>query len=216
MNAQHYPPPMNYDEQGFAPPSYNYPVMPMGGDIEGAVRNVIAQIDPQQIIDNLNHALKGEWFSKERGEWIATGRPLVNDACRTAVINYMTPILSNTSTMGHISEQQFSYMMESIIDDVKRLFIVNLEEFGFVPPGEGYSVGIYYNRGTPDSSRMTAIANMIFRAAFIVLSRSVKGIEARMIFKSLSLSENMGGGMGQPQRAGLLSRIFGGGGSKYG
>lgn len=194
-----------------------YPVMASGsGEIEGAIRNIVAQIDPQQVMDNLNHALKGEWWSKERGEWVATGRPLVNDACRTYVINYMTPLLSNTSTMGHITEQQFSFIMESIIDDVRRDFIERLEEFGFVPPGEGYAMGIYYNRGTPDSSRMTSVANMIFRSAFIVLSRSVKGIEARMIFKSLSLNENLNGANPQNQRQGIIGRLFGGGSRMYG
>ena len=34
---------------------------------EGSISNIVGQIDPSTIVDNLNHSLKGEFFDKRRG-----------------------------------------------------------------------------------------------------------------------------------------------------
>ena len=94
--------------------------------------------------------------------------------------------------MGIISEQQFSYLMEGVIDTVTREFRCNLEKFGFVEEGLGYNEKRYENKGTPDTSRMKSISEMIFQRAFIVYSRSVKGSENKRIFKSLTFSDTGG------------------------
>lgn len=119
--------------------------------------------------------------------------------------------MNNASTMGTISEQQFSYLMEGIINTLGREFRCNLEKFGFVPPGKHYKKKIYENKGSPNSSRMSTIAEMINQRAFIIYSRSIKGSESVRIFKSLSLSDNMGFREQQMprQKKGFVSRIFG-------
>ena len=45
------------------------PQVPVYGTGEQDITNIVAQIDPKTIIDNLNHALKGEYYDKENGEW---------------------------------------------------------------------------------------------------------------------------------------------------
>jgi len=193
----------------------NQPMLPMYDHSEASVNNIVGQIDPQAIIDNLDHALKGEQYNKEEGRWFGSGTPLVNDDCRNTLINYLTPVLTNVATMGHIDEKRLSFFMEGIIAAIKRMFVSNLEKFGFVPPGEKFEEGDYYNVGTPDSSRMTLVSDMIYRTCFLVMSRSVKGVESYRIFKSLSMQDNMGyggmggGGMGDMQKSGWLNKLFG-------
>jgi len=102
---------------------------------EDEIRNIVGQIDPQRILDNLNHALKGEYYSKEEGIWVKVGDPLINNSGRGWIISFFTSIMNNASTMGIIDEKQFSYMMEGVINTVTREFRCNLEKFGFVPPG---------------------------------------------------------------------------------
>ncbi len=193
-------------------------VMPMySGGNEGAVTNIVGQIDPQTIIDNLDHALKGEQWNKEQAKWFMNegGRFLVNDTCRGAIINYLTAKLNNNTTMAHIDEKRLSLFMEGIIEATRRMFVVNLEEFGFVPPGISYNEKIYYNKGVPDSSRMTLVSNMIYEVCFLVLSRAIKGHESYRIFKSLSMSDAMGGyggmmgGGADAQKSGWLGKLFG-------
>lgn len=185
-------------------------IMPMYAGSEASVTNIVGQIDPQTIIDNLDHALKGEQFNKEKGEWVLneSGLPLVNDNCRGAIINYLTAKLNNNTTMGHIDEKRLSLFMEGIIEAIKRMFVVNLEQFGFVPNGKEED---YYNRGTPDSARMTLVSNMIYEVCFLVLSRALKGAESYRIFKSLSMTDTMGYGqiMAQQQDKGWLNKLFG-------
>ena len=174
---------------------------------EEDIKNIVGQIDPKHILDNLNHALRGEYYNKEEGAWEEVGEELVNDSCRGWIVSYFSAILNNASTMGIISEQQFSYLMEGVIDTVTREFRCNLEKFGFVETGLGYIEKRYENKGTPDTSRMKSISEMIFQRAFIVYSRSVQGSENKRIFKSLTMSD--GGGYQQEERKGWMNKILG-------
>lgn len=185
----------------------NYPYMP---GTEASIANVIDQIDPQMIIDNFNHALKGEYFNKEKGLWekAGDGAHLVNDSCRGWIISYLTAIMNKASTLGTINEKQFSGLMEGVIRNVTREFACNLEKFGFVPPGPGYKEGNYFNRGIPDSSRMDTIAEAIYQRAFIIYSRALNGMESRKIFSSLSMSDPMMFG-GQQQNQNWMGKMFG-------
>lgn len=180
---------------------------------EEEIKNIVAQIDPQRILDNLNHALKGEYYSKEEGAWIKISDQLINDAGRGWIISFFTSIMNNASTMGTISEQQFSYLMEGIIAVVTREFRCNLEKFGFVPKGKGYDEGKFENKGTPDTSRMNTISEMIYQRALIIYSRSISGAESKRIFNSLKMSDvlNYGEGGGQQPKKNFISRMFGGG-----
>ena len=56
---------------------------------EEKVENIVGQIDPQRILDNLNHSLKGEYYSKEESKWIKIGEELINDAGRGWIISYL-------------------------------------------------------------------------------------------------------------------------------
>jgi hypothetical protein len=212
----------NYTNRNPAPPTETLGIgdavdnMPLNNMVsnEAEVTNIVGQIDPNTIIDNLDHALKGEQWNKEKGEWVmnASKKPLVNDNCRGAVISYLDGILNNNTTMGWVDEKRLSFIMVAIIQSIKRMFIVNLEEFGFVPKGEGYDRGEYFNRGTPDSARMTMVANMIYGVCYMVLSRALHGTESKRVFKSLSMTDTMGygGGMGMPQqKKSFLGKLFG-------
>jgi len=37
---------------------------------ESSISNIVGQIDPNTIVDNLNHSLKGEFYDKESGMWV--------------------------------------------------------------------------------------------------------------------------------------------------
>jgi len=190
----------------------NYPAIASGSG-EEEINNIVGQIDPQRILDNLNHALKGEYFAKEQGRWVKVGDELINDAGRGWIISFFTSIMNNASTMGTITEKQFSFLMEGVIKTITREFRCNLEKFGFVPPGKRYHEGIFENKGTPDTARMDTIAEMVYQRAFLIYSRSIKGSESKRIFSSLKMADNMdyGGGMPQQQpKKNFISRMFGG------
>jgi len=193
--------------------SQGYPPLPMFAQGEQDIRNIVAQIDPKTIIDNLNHALNGEYFDKERSEWIknASGKPLVNDCCRGFVISYLDGILTNNTTMANLDEKRLGFLMESVIDTITKNFTTRLEEFGFVPPSRTYAQGIYENKGTPDTAMMTMVSNMVYKVCFLVFTRALRGQESIRIFKSLSMVDSMGySGQQQQQKKGWLGKIFGG------
>ena len=138
-----------------------------------------------------------------------SGVPLVNDACRGFVISYVTGIMNNNSTMAIITNQQLGFIMESIIEDLGKEFVCNLERFGFVPKGAGFKNGLYENKGTPDSSRMSSVCGMIFRAVFSCYTRSLNGMESRKIFSSLHMSDGINFNQQPEQQPGWMGRIFG-------
>tara|TARA_Y100000310_G_C20701481_1_gene830380 strand:- start:2782 stop:3384 length:603 start_codon:yes stop_codon:yes gene_type:complete len=178
---------------------------------EGSIANIVGQIDPSTIIDNLNHSLKGEFFDKESGLWKMnpSGVPLVNDACRGFIISYITGIMNNNSTMAIITQNQLGFIMESVIEELGKEFVCNLERFGFVPPGVGYKKGCYENKGTPDSARMSSVCGMVFRAVFSCYTRSLNGMESRKMWGSLHMTDAMNYSPPQEQSAGWMGRMFG-------
>ena len=202
-NEQYY----NPDQYGENPEQQ---VFPHYGTPEADITNIVGQIDPKTIIDNLDHALKGEHFMKETGEWVmnASKKPLVNDVCRGSIISYLDGILTNNTTMANIDEKRLSFLMESVFETLTKMFIVNLEEFGFVPQGRTYKKGIYENKGVPDTAKMTMVSNMIYKVCFLVFTRALKGQESIRIFKSLTMSDPMSYG-GQPEpKKGWASKLF--------
>jgi len=178
---------------------------------EGSISNIVGQIDPSTIVDNLNHSLKGEFFDKEKGLWVLnpSGVPLVNDSCRGFVISYVTGILNNNSVMAIISQQQLGFLMESVIEELGREFVCNLERFGFVPPGAGFDKNVYMNNGTPDSARMSSVTGMVYRAVFSCYTRSLNGMESKKIFSSLKMSDGLEFNPRQEQGAGWMGKMFG-------
>jgi len=178
---------------------------------ESSISNIVGQIDPSTIIDNLNHSLKGEYYNKEKGIWEMNedGTPLVNNACRGFIISYVTGIMNNNSTMAIISEKQLGFLMESVIEDLGKEFVCNLERFGFVPRGRGFDNNLYENKGTPDSSRMSSVSNMVIRAVFSCYTRSLHGMESRKIFSSLHMNDALNFQPQQEQPRGWMGRIFG-------
>jgi len=197
---------MNEDSQPQDPQRY---IPQMGYTPEEEITNIVGQIDPAHILDNLNHSLKGEYFNKEKGVWEKVGDELVNNSCRGWIISYFSSLMNNASTMGIIQESRLGFLMEGVIKTVTREFRCNLEQFGFVPPGRGYKTKKYENKGTPDTARMESIAEMIYSRAFLIMSRSLRGTESTRIFKSLTMADPMG--FQQPQqKKGWMSRLMGG------
>ena len=189
-----------------------YPNVPMYGQQEQDITNIVSQIDPKTIIDNLDHALRGEHFNKEKGIWEmnTSKKPLVNDSCRGSVISYLDGILTNNTTMANLDEKRLSYLMESVIETITKMFVVNLEEFGFVKPGLKYRENIYENKGTPDTAKMTMVANMIYKVCYLVFTRALRGQESIRIFKSLSMIDQMGYGQQQQmKKQSWMSKLFG-------
>lgn len=198
-------------EQPPQPPQYQEEQqMPMYTP-EGSISNIVGQIDPTTIVDNLNHSLKGEIFDKEKGVWAMnpSGVPLVNDACRGFVISYVQGIMNNNSTMAIITQNQLGFIMESIIEDISKEFVQNLERFGFVPPGPGYKNKCYENKGTPDSPRMSSVSGMIYRAMFCCYTRSLNGMESRKIFSSLNMNDSLNYNQQPQQGGGWMGKMFG-------
>jgi hypothetical protein len=212
MNQNQFDTYNQYPQQYPQYPQDQFSLMPPMGMSTEDVNNIVGQIDPKTIIDNLDHALKGEQWNKEKQQWVmnSSGKPLVNDECRGAVISYVTGILSNNTTMANLDEKRLSFLMESVIETITKMFIVNLERFGFVPETHSQD-GQYYNRGSPDTARMTMVSNMVYKVCYLVFSRALGGSESKRIFKSLSMRDNLNMGYSGDgdKKTSWIGKLFG-------
>ncbi len=185
---------MNGAEEGY------YPTNPYleGGDVSN-VANVLGQIDPNRLVQKLNHILKGEIYDDVDRVWkmIEEGKPLVNDSCRKGCISFVTSFLSNNTTMTILQPQQINNIMTGVIRTVRQNFIQNLEEYGFQQTDEED-----LRMGT-----MSMVATLTTATIFFSLSRATNGMESNKIFKSLSMSDSMS--YVPQQKKGLMSRIGG-------
>jgi len=111
--------------------------------------------------------------------------------------------------MAIITPQQLGFLMESVIEDISKEFVSNLERFGFVPAGPGFKVERFENKGTPNSPRMSSVSGMIYRAIFSCYTRSINGMESRKVFSSLSLSDNLNYQPQPQQSSGWMGKMFG-------
>lgn len=195
-------PEMGVDYNGHTPMSEQY----MDKDL---IRNIVSQIDPAGVLNNLRRVLRGE-IKDAKGKWIFSGRRLVNEECEYDVMTYLSGVLTNSTVMSTLSENDISNHMHTIIETIARMFVCNLERYGFVPPNPLSSKVGYMNRGTPDSSRMRQVANMVFQVCHIVLKRAVNGMESRKVFSSLSMTDAMQFDQQvNPKPQGWMGRMFG-------
>lgn len=183
--------------------------VPVASPVE-EIKNIVSQINPNRIVSDLNRVFRGEYKESE-GVWKMnpTGKPLVNDACRGYCIGFISGILNNSTTMGNLDEKRLGLMMESVIATITKNFTTRLEEFGFVPPGRTYDDGVFENKGTPDSSRMDLVSNLIYIACFMVFTRALKSQESIRIFKSLSMVDNFNSGTQPQQKRSWINKLMG-------
>ena len=111
--------------------------------------------------------------------------------------------------MSIIDKTQLSNLMEGVIRTVNRMFIVNLEKYGFVPPGPGFKTKEYENKGTPNTAQMTIVSEMIFAVSYLVYARSLNGMESRKVFSSLNLTDNLNYGPQQQPGGNWMGKMFG-------
>lgn len=137
------------------------------------MENILKEINPKAIINNLDHALKGEQWDKKAKLWVlnASGMPLVNNSCRVAVISYLRGFLCVETAEN---QRKLSYLMNKLTNDIPKLFVSNLEEFGFL-----------LKNNEPDTDRMILVSNMIYKISYLIFSRNLKAQESIRIFKHI-------------------------------
>ncbi len=144
---------------------------------EEKTANILAQISPDDLLNEIEHRIRGEKKNQFTKEWepISKDAPPISDEMVAKFMSFLGSILNQNTTMSNFSAQEINNIMSMVIDYVSDDLDVHSEDYGI----EG------------NYTEMTRIGMIIQNTMFTVLKRAQNGMEARRVFSSWRVSENL-------------------------
>jgi hypothetical protein len=99
---------------------------------EERVANVLAQLDPSNLVDEIEHELRGEKFNKSTQEWspISKDGSKVPDILIGRYVSFLGSILTLHTTISNYSLSEINNRMRLIISYLKRDMSNHAEDYG--------------------------------------------------------------------------------------
>ena len=144
---------------------------------EEKIANVIAQLDPQNLLDDIEHRLRGEKFNKIEQQWEAIGdeRISINEKLISRFMSFLGAVLNQNTTLSNYSLNEINNRMELVIEYIRDDLTDNDVEYNLE--------GKY--------TEMTRIGMIICETVSSVFRRALNGMESRRIFASLKVTESL-------------------------
>lgn len=197
---------------------------------EEKVKNVIQQLNPDNLVEDIEHRIRGEKKDRFTGEWVSIskeGQTKVSELLISRYISFLSSLLNQNTSLSNFSSSEINNLMELIVDHVKYDLSDNSEEYGFVWVNEievetkvKVVKRIMHSDGSvetllierpfkqnkiieevTDFNEMNRIGMIICGTTFSVLKRAQNGAEARRVFGALRVQESLNQ---QGQKKGLL------------
>lgn len=144
---------------------------------EEKVANVIAQLDPSNLLEEIEHRLRGEKFNKSNQEWEPIGNIsiAINEILISRLMSFLGSVLNQNTTLSNYSINEINNRMELVIDYIRDDLSDNDSEYNL----EG------------DYTEMTRIGMIICETVSSVFRRALNGMESRRIFNALKVTESL-------------------------
>lgn len=179
-----------------------YPINPNSGSDEvysdlmreERIANIISQLNPDVIIDEVEHRLKGLRRDRQTGSWkpiSETVKPL-SPLLISDFIGFLSAILNTGTTFSNLSKEEINRIMNLIVEWTVDSLQDNEVAYNIVDnPAEKQRVFL-----------------MICSTCFFCFKRAQDGMEARRFFSALKVNENSGAMIPQQQqKKGLLEHF---------
>lgn len=143
---------------------------------EEKVTNILQQINPDNLLADIEHRIRGEKKDIYTGEWksISETGKTISEQLVADFMSFLGSILNQNTSMSNFSKEEINNMMTLISDWVRRHLVINADEYGI---GGRYSE---YDR----------IGHIVCNTCFAVFKRALNGQESRRIFKIMKLTES--------------------------
>lgn len=186
---------------------------------EEKVRNIISQINPDLLLEDIENRIRGKIKDRFSQEWRDIGkRPKpVSELLISNYISFLGSILNQNTTLSNFSNAEINNIMGMVIEYIRDDLSDNDEEYGFAKveriilpttvkvyqeyeDNNGKVYGFWVERRTTreievnrvvDNNEMTRIGNIICVSTFAVLKRAQNGMEARRVFGALKVTESL-------------------------
>ena len=157
---------------------------------ENKVNNIIQQINPDNLVEDIEHRIRGQKKNKYTEEWediSPTHKMVVSELMITRYVSFLSSILNQNTSLSNYSNQEINNLMTMVVDYIRDDLSDNAEEYGFNFNDKYGNEFINYNE-------MNRIGMIVCGTTFAVFKRALNGMEARRIFSSLKVSESLNAG----------------------
>lgn len=154
---------------------------------EEKINNIIQQLNPDNLIEDIEHRIRGEKKNSYTKEWEPinpNSRKRISELLVENYISFLSSILNQNTSMSNFSSGEINNLMFMIVEHIRDDLSDNAEDYGFVKVDN-------YGNEIIDFNEMTRIGMIICGSTFSVLKRALNGMEAKRIFAGLKVSENL-------------------------
>lgn len=154
---------------------------------EDRIKNVIAQISPDNQLYEIEMRIKNNRKNPYTGAWekISENAKEPHPMLVQRFISYLSSLLNQNTSLSNFSEMQVNKIMKLVIEYIVDDLSANAEVYGL----------------SSDYTERTRIGHIILNSVFSVLNRALNGSESRRMWGTLSLTESSATA-GQPQQKG--------------
>lgn len=190
---------------------------------EEKIANVISQLNPELLLVDIEHRIRGEKKNSFTGQWepISKDGTLLSEKLVQNYVAFLTPYLTQNNSLSNYSIEEINNIMYSVIDYIRDDLTDNAEEYGLTHRKE-ISQSVTVKKLVPytspegihsmkeismtitqkkaigeeftDYDTLTKIGHIVCQSTFSVLKQAEKGMLAARIFKALRVSETLNGG----------------------
>lgn len=157
---------------------------------EEKIANVIAQLDPSNLLDEIENRLRGKKFNKLTMEWedIAEGGNNISEELISNFVSFLGAVLNQNTTFSNYSSAEVNRRMEMVIEYIRDDLTDNDVKYGIA--------GNY--------TEMTRIGMIICETVSSVFRRALNGMESRRMFNALKVTESL---TQSPNKGGLKEAL---------
>lgn len=188
------------------------------------VRNVIAQLNPELLLTELEHRIRGERKDPETEIWNPidkTGKHIINEKLVQNYVSFLNVYLTQNVSLSNFTSNEINAIMNVLIDYVRDDLPDNAEDYALTTKQKIEvertveiltpvvdEEGITSMRETPikikqmidvgeeitDFHTMTRIGHIVCQSTFSVLKQAQNGMLANRVFKALRVTESLNEG----------------------
>lgn len=199
---------------------------------EDKVKNVIAQLNPELLLEEIEHRIRGEKRNYYTDMWepISEEGKKVSELLVQNYISFLNAYLTQNNSLSNFSPPEINNIMAVVIDYIKDDLSDNAEKYGLTNKqvieieGKGKRLMRYIDQDGVQSMRyqevpimievqvgeeitdyneFNRIGHIVCQSTFAVLKQAQNGMLAARIFKALRVSENLNQG-GQKSKLDFL------------
>lgn len=183
------------------------------------IRNVISQIDPSNLLEEIEHRIRGQRKNSFTQEWENIGDKVspISDKLVANYISFLGSYLNQVTSHSNYSPKEINNIMEIVVDHIKDDLSDNADMYGLIRRTtikekakckrvikvlEGDIIKIKYEEEDKEIDRVlneeidynefNRIGHIICQATFAVLKQAQNGMLAQRIFKALRVNETLG------------------------